>query len=61
MMENCRNAFLTKCFALPGTDIFLSISGEDTANISLTGNDLSKAETGLRLSEEVPKGQIRNR
>ncbi|MHC4557054.1 MAG: glycoside hydrolase family 28 protein [Planctomycetota bacterium] len=61
MMENCRNAFLTKCFALPGTDIFLGISGEDTANISLAGNDLSKSETGVKLSAEVSKGQIRNR
>jgi polygalacturonase len=61
MMENCRNAFLTKCFALPGTDIFLGISGEDTANISLTGNDLSKAEVSLKLSAEVSKWQIRNR
>jgi hypothetical protein len=59
-MENCRNAFLTKCFAPPGTDIFLEVSGEETANISLVGNDLSGAKTGAALSEEVSKNQVRN-
>lgn len=61
MMENCRNVFLTKCFALPGTDIFLEVSGEDTANISLVGNDLSRAKTGVELSANVSKGQVRNK
>jgi len=60
-MENCRNAFLTKCLALPGTDIFLGIKGEDTANISLVGNDLSKAKTGMELSPEVSKEQVRSK
>jgi len=61
MMENCRNALLTKCFALPETDIFLGVGGEQTANISLVGNDLSKAMTGVELSTQVPKGQVRNK
>ncbi|MHC4426393.1 MAG: glycoside hydrolase family 28 protein [Planctomycetota bacterium] len=61
IMENCRNAFLTKCFALAQTDIFLGVDGEDTANISLAGNDLSGAKTGVKLSSEVSKGQVRNK
>ena len=60
-MENCRDAFLTKCFALPGTDVFLGISGEDTTNISLVGNDLSKVKTSVELSAKVSKGQVRNK
>lgn len=61
MMENCRNAFLTQCFALPGTDLFLAVGGPDTANISLAGNDLSKAKAPVKPSAEVPEGQITNR
>jgi hypothetical protein len=61
MMENCRNVFLTECFALPGTDIFLEVSGEDTANISLVGNDLSSAKTDVKLSAKVSKEQVRNK
>jgi hypothetical protein len=61
MMENCRNAFLTQCFALPETDVFLGVGGPNTANISLAGNDLSKAEAPVKPSAEVPEGQITNR
>ncbi|MFH1718397.1 MAG: glycosyl hydrolase family 28 protein [Planctomycetota bacterium] len=57
-MENCTSALLTKCFALPETDIFLGLEGKDTANISLIGNDLSRAETDVKLSAEVSKVQI---
>lgn len=61
VMENCQNGFLTKCFALPETDIFLGVSGENTANISLAGNDLSKAKVGVELSAEAPKEQVREK
>jgi hypothetical protein len=60
-MENCRNTFLTKCFAHGQTDIFLAVDGENTANISLAGNDLSGAKTGVRISPEVSKEQVRNK
>jgi len=59
-MENCRDAFLTNCFALPGTDVFLKVSGQDTANLSLKANDLSKAETPVRVSDDVSQDQIRD-
>ena len=61
MLENCQDTFLTKCFALPGTDVFLGIGGEDTTNISLVGNDLSKAKTSVELSAKVSKRQVRNK
>jgi hypothetical protein len=60
-MENCRNAFLTSCFALPGTDVFLGVDGPDTVNISLAGNDLSKAKVAVKPSGEVSEDQITNR
>ncbi len=59
VMENCRDSFLTKCFALPGTDTFLGISGENTANISLAGNDLSKARIPVGLAPDVSQEQVR--
>jgi hypothetical protein len=59
-IENCRDAFLTNCFALPGTDVFLKLSGQNTANISLKGNDLSKAKTPLHVGDNVSQGEIRD-
>ena len=35
LMENCRNALLTGCLALPNTGIFLGLAGKETANISI--------------------------
>jgi len=58
LMENCRDIFLTKCFALPGTDVFLKLCGKDTANISLAGNDLSKAKTPVELAADVAESQV---
>lgn len=58
MMENCRSAFLTKCFAPPGTGVFLGIDGEGTADISLTGNDFKRAKTGVKLSGKVAARQV---
>ena len=55
MMENCQNSLLTKCFAFPGTDVFLELDGQRTANISVTGNDLSKAKEAVKKSAAVPK------
>jgi polygalacturonase len=59
-MDNCRTAFLTKCFALPDTGVFLGIEGENTADISLTGNDLNRAKKGVKLSAKVPAEQVKN-
>lgn len=60
MMENCRTAFLTKCFARPGTGVFLGVDGENTADISLAGNDLKRAKTSVMLSAKVPAEQVSN-
>jgi polygalacturonase len=60
LMENCRAAFLTKCFAPPGTGVFLGVDGENTADISLTGNDLKRARTSVSVSAKVPAEQVSN-
>jgi polygalacturonase len=60
MMEDCRNALLTGCFALPNTGIFLGLAGKETANISLSGSDPGAARKPVLLSEEVPKDAIRD-
>jgi hypothetical protein len=60
MMENCRSALLTGCLALPNTGVFLGLAGKETTNISLKANDLTVAERLLHVSEEVPKGAIKD-
>ncbi|UCC96963.1 MAG: hypothetical protein JSW66_14095, partial [Phycisphaerales bacterium] len=57
-IDNCRTAFLTQCFALPGTGVFLGIEGENTADISLTGNDLTRAQTAVKSAATVPAAQV---
>jgi hypothetical protein len=60
MMEDCRNALLTGCLALPNTGVFLGLAGKETANISLKANDLTAAGEAIHASEEVSKEAIRN-
>lgn len=60
MMEDCRDTFLTKCFALPGTGVFLSVAGKETANVSIKSNDFRAAYKPMCLSEEVRKEAIRD-
>jgi hypothetical protein len=60
MMENCRNALLTGCLALPNTGTFLGLAGKETANISLKANDLTSARRAVSISEGVPEGAVRD-
>jgi polygalacturonase len=60
MMEDCRNALLTGCLALPHTGVFLGLAGEETANISLRANDLTAAARTANVSGEVPQDAIRD-
>jgi len=59
MMEDCRDALLTNCFALPNTGVFLGLAGKETANISLKANDLGNAKKVIQLSEESPRTAVR--
>jgi len=60
MMEDCRDAMLTQCSALPQTGVFLGVAGGGTAGIRLKGNDLSAAKEAAHLCEDVPKGAVRD-
>jgi hypothetical protein len=60
MIEDCRDAFLTKCFAFPETGVFLVVAGKKSTNISLKGNDLRAARQPIYLSENVSKGAIKD-
>ena len=52
-MENCQRMFLTNCFALPGTEVFLGLSGAKTDAISLVGNNLKKAVKAVVKAHDV--------
>ena len=58
VLENCQDGFLSACKALPGTEVFLKVSGEKTKNISLAGNDLSQARTPVQITPEVKKSEV---
>jgi len=60
MLEDCRSIFLTGCFALPNTGVFLALAGPETADISLRANDLAAAKRAVNRSDEVPSGAIRD-
>jgi len=59
VMENCRNALLTGCLALPNTGIFLGLAGKETADISLKANDLGNAKEAVQRSEESARTAVR--
>ncbi len=59
LLEDCRDALLTGCLALPNTGVFLGITGRETAGVSIKDNDLTRAHQAVRLSEDVAKEQIR--
>jgi hypothetical protein len=58
VLENCRDGLLSGCKALPRMEVFLSVQGRETRNISLAGNDLSQAVTSVQLGPEVKKQEV---
>ncbi len=57
-MENCRRMFMTDCFALPGTPVFLGLSGAKTEGIALEGNNLKKADKALLRADDVAANAV---
>jgi hypothetical protein len=55
-LNNCQQALVTGCLALPGTPAFLGLAGEKTIGISLAGNDLSNAAAPVTADAAVPAG-----
>lgn len=60
MMEDCQDALLTGCLALPNTGVFLGLAGNRLTNISLKANDLTLAKEAVHASDDVLKGAIRD-
>jgi hypothetical protein len=58
VLESCRDGFVSSCRATPQTEVFMSIKGPRTQRISLTGNDLGNAGTGVQTAMDVNKEQV---
>jgi len=50
---NVRDAIVRGCKAPERTNVFLETAGPDTGNVSLTGNDLTRARTAFVLGNDV--------
>jgi hypothetical protein len=59
-LENCQDALVTDCLALPGTPVFLGLAGERTKDINLAGDDLSNAATPVARDAAVPADALKN-
>jgi hypothetical protein len=51
---------LTGCVAPAGAPAFLEVSGEETSDIALAGNDLSKAQQAVRRTSGVRPETVRD-
>ena len=58
-MHNCRDMLLTNNLAPLGTRVFLGLTGNKTAHISLAANDLTNAENKVTQSKDVPKAALK--
>ncbi len=57
-LVNTRDAFLHGCRAAPGTSAWVQLSGAQTANVTLVGNELSAAASPLEAAQDVPKQAV---
>jgi hypothetical protein len=57
-MKNVRDAFIQGCRAFPGTGSFLELTGKNSGNILLVGNDLSAAKNHFVLKDDALKRAI---
>ena len=55
-LVDVERAFLQGCFALPGSDTFLSLRGGRTKTVQLGENDLASARTPVAVGKDVPPG-----
>jgi polygalacturonase len=54
----CRDVMVAGAKAPEETRVFLSVDGAASKNITLTGNDLSKAGKAVETGEDVPAGAV---
>jgi hypothetical protein len=57
-LANAWGAFVHGCYAYPGTDVFLSLKGENTHAIVLVGNTLTQARQFIALGNAVPSDAL---
>ncbi len=57
-MENVREALLTGCRAPKHASTFLKVTGRQSTDVSLAGNDLSGAKTALDVDPSLPKSAV---
>jgi hypothetical protein len=55
---NVKDVMIRDSKALEGTTTFLEVTGHDSHDISLFGNDLRKAKVPLQLDSDVDKGVV---
>jgi polygalacturonase len=51
-LHNCRRMIVTDCIAEPGTEAFLKLTGERTADVELTGNSVDRADRPVTHVDE---------
>ncbi len=56
--RNVKGAFLHNCYQPMDTKVFLKVDGEQTQNITLSGNNLLRVETAIVKTEKVPEAAI---
>jgi len=52
--DNVEEAWITRCGALQGTNVFLEALGVGTRDIHLSGNDFYHAPKAVKIAEDVP-------
>ena len=57
-LTNSKDFMLNKVACPVGTDVFMSVSGKETANIKITGSNLSSAKTPVKFGEDVDKNSV---
>lgn len=57
-LENSKNILLEKIGYKPGSDLFLSVSGEGSNQIQLLGNDLNQLGRKLQLNSDVKRTAV---
>jgi hypothetical protein len=58
-LRDVRRAEIVGSKALPGTGVYVAVSGPKSHDVLLSGNDLREAETECRSSGDVPGYAIR--
>jgi hypothetical protein len=59
-LQDCRQMLITNCQPAAGTPVFVGLSGKRSDQISLVGNDLSKAISPVVRADEIAADAVRD-